>query len=333
MRASENPLYLLESYETYGDYFMDLRLWEAFVCQICQRHNLEPFEPVRAGLAGTYPTFIVADRWVIKFFGRLFQGAAAYQVELQVNQLIASTNEIQAPPVVDTGNLFQITDSWNWPYLIFKYVPGVSIGQVYGQVSFEDKLTLARQLGRITRKLHQIPLTGTAFESQKGPGGYQGFLTTQRENCVHNHQEWGSLPERLIVQIEDYLLPVEALVDNDGPASLIHADITRDHILGSINELGWQTRALIDFGDAIVGDLFYELVALHLDTFQADQNLLKAYLQSYGISDRQRQDFVHKAMSVTLLHQFHVLEGVRAFLDFEVDSLEALATNLWGNAI
>jgi len=333
MCASVNHLHLLESYETYGDYFMDLRLWEAFVRQICQRHNLEPSEPVRAGLAGTYPTFIVADRWVIKFFGRLFQGAAAYQVELQANQLIASTGEIPAPPVVDTGNLFQITDSWNWPYLIFKCVPGVSIGEVYGQVSFEDKLALARQLGRITRKLHHIPLTGTAFDSPNRQGGYQGFLATQREICVRNHQEWGSLPKRLIVQIEDYLLPVEALVNDDGPAALIHADITRDHILGSINELGWQTHALIDFGDAMVGDLFYELVALHLDTFQADQNLLKAYLQAYGLSDHQRQDFVHKAMSVTLLHQFHVLDGVRAFLECEVDSLEVLATNLWGNAI
>jgi hygromycin-B 7''-O-kinase len=39
---------------------------------------------------------------------------------------------------------------------------------------------------------------------------------------------------------------------------------------------------LIDFGDAMVGDLHYELAALHLDLFDCDKRLLRQFLDHYG---------------------------------------------------
>ncbi len=51
---------------------------------------------------------------------------------------------------------------------------------------------------------------------------------------------------------------------------------------GSWDGERWQTWALVDFSDARVGDLLYELVALHIDLFQLDTRLLRAFLEAYG---------------------------------------------------
>jgi hypothetical protein len=47
------------------------------------------------------------------------------------------------------------------------------------------------------------------------------------------------------------------------------------------------------------------------------------------LSDQQKVDFPHKAMSVALLHQFNIFHDLQDWI-FEVpESLEALATQLW----
>lgn len=328
MSDSENSLRLLDSYKTYSSSFMDLKIWDPFVRLVCLRHNLSIKGQIRPGLAGTYPTFIVADRWVIKFFGQLFSGATAYQAELQANKLVSRQPDILAPAVIATGDLLNEDKLWRWPYLIFEFIPGMSIGEKYDQIELVDKLALARQLGEITRHLHHLNLEGSQFQARQGWKPYLEFLEDQRSKCVANHRKWNSLPEYLIMQIEDYLLPAEEIIDCGLIPSLIHADITRDHILGEIIDEHWETRALIDFGDSMIGDVFYELAALHLDLFQRDKHLLSAYLDSYDLSTHQKKDFHRKAMSVSLLHQFNVFYGLQQRLKSS-DSLETLAIQLW----
>lgn len=308
---------------------MDLPIWEPHVRRVCQRHDLHPSKPIRPGLAGSYPTFIVAEHWVVKFFGQLYGGAESYQAELAANRVIASAPRIPTPALLATGELFADSTVWRWPYLIFTFVPGVSIGEVYAQIRWDDKLALARQFGEVTRQLHNLKIEDSPFAKGQNQEPYLKFLELQRSICVSNHQKWNSLPERLIAQIREYLLPPEEIVDFGLPPSLIHADITRDHILGQIQNGHWQTQALIDFGDAMIGDIFYELVALHLDVFQRNQNLLCAFLDSYGLSNHQKIDFPRKAMSIALLHQFNVFSGIQDWVAEIPDSLDALAELLW----
>ena len=308
---------------------MDLSIWEPHVRRVCQRHDLHPGKLIRPGLAGSFPTFIVADHWVVKFFGQLYGGAESYQAELAANWIIASAPKISAPALLATGELFTDSTAWHWPYLIFDYVPGDSIGEVYAQICWDDKLALAHQLGGITRQLHSLKIEDSPFAKSQSRGSYLEFLEVQRSICTSNHQKWNSLPQRLIAQISDYLLSPEEIIDPSLPPRLIHADITRDHILGQIQKGHWQTQALIDFGDAMIGDIFYELATLHLDVFQRDRRLLRPFLDSYGLSDQQKVDFPHKAMSVALLHQFNIFHDLQDWI-FEVpESLEALATQLW----
>jgi len=93
----------------------------------------------------------------------------------------------------------------------------------------------------------------------------------------------------------------------------------------------WQPSGIIDFGDAMAGDRLYELVALHLGLFRCDKRLLRTFLDTYGFDPGLRRDFVRRAMSLTLLHEFNVLSSVfPTFPDAgRVTSLAELATLLW----
>lgn len=327
---SEEPLKPLHTLDGYRRYFMDVELWQPYVETICQRHGLLPYESIRGGLAGTCPAFIVNERWVVKLFGLLFGGEACFLAERQANQMVAGELAIPVPRLLGTGALFEDTAEWSWPYLIFPFVPSVSIGEVYEDVSADDLMVLASNLGVILRKLHQLPLDETPPLADNWQS-YRNFLQEQFAGCYARHREWDTLPEHLLAQLDSYVLPPDQLIDDRAAPCLIHGDMTADHILGRLEDNRWTTLALIDFGDARVANLTYELVALHLDLFRCNKTLLRAFLDSYGLDGTQRKLLPRQAMSITLLHDFNVLGG--CFADnrsaSDISSLEELATLLW----
>ncbi|MEW5870350.1 MAG: aminoglycoside phosphotransferase family protein [Chloroflexota bacterium] len=327
----------LESLEIYREVFTEVRLWAPYVEEVCNRHGWTAGQ-VRAGTPGTYPTFIVDDHWVVKFFGRLFDGEQAFETERILGNWLeegVAQAPLAAPEVCAQGELFPAGGSeagpgWPWPYLIFRFVPGVSIGEGYGQVGLASLQQLASELGHMVRRLHGRPLpAGGVF--QPGWEEYLAFLDEQWRNCSENQRAWGSLPERLVEQIGAYVLPPERLVSLEDAPHLIHADLTRDHILGSLEDDTWHTAAVIDWGDAQVGNLLYELAALHLDLFACDRRLLRAFMQAYDPLSWLREDFPRKALSVALLHRFDVMGCVFTALPEagQVETLEELGRLVW----
>jgi len=321
------PLYNLDGYRRC---FTDVSLWAPFVAVVCARHDLPLIGPPRTGLPGSYPTFIVSERWVIKFFGPLFDGLACFPVEQFASQLLQPP-DFPVPALIATGKLFPDAEpESSWPYLIFEYIPALSIGEVYAQVSPASMRSLARQVGGLLKRIHALPIPldshlPTTWDS------YSDLLNSLAADCLSRHTAWGSLPSPLLAEIPDYLLPTPELLPQTAAVSLIHADLTRDHLLGDLHHGDWHLRAIIDFGDAISGDLFYELVVVHLELFNADLNLLRQFLSAYQPSPFHQQDFVRKAMTLTLLFPYNLFECIfprRPELS-ECSSLSELADRLW----
>lgn len=320
-----NDLSALETLDGYRRWFTDVEFWQPYINKVCFRHALKPSAPLRIGVPGTYPTFIVAERWVIKFFGRLFAGAASYAAEKEAGRLVACGRGIPAPPIIAAGELNRA--GWPWPYLIYPFISGASLGEQAGLLDPAGWVGLAGQLGAMVRRLHALPLAGSAVFPDHYEE-YRAFLTKQRAVCLQNHRQWRRLPGRLIEQIDAFLAPVDDLIDMPRAAHLIHADFTRDHLLGEVRNGQWNTRALIDFGDAMTGDLLYELTALHLDIFRADRRLLAAFLDAYGFSGYNRADFPRRAMSTALLHQWDVFGNLPEDM-LRLSSLDDLANAIW----
>ena len=302
----------------YADHFMDLQLWRPFVRQVCQRLGLL-CRQVQPGLPGSFPTFVLTlapgSPWgkvVLKFFGPLYDGHTSWQVERLLGQYLEKHPlPIHSPTVLFDGQL-----DANWLFLVFEHIPGVSIGQVRQQLSAPALSSMSQRMGKFMRVLHRDTATRMPALAGGSPDrswdSFVSFLEKQRHNCLANHRQWRDLPPHMLDQLPDFIQPPEQLVDLSAPPHLVHADLTADHLLGWLipPSIGvdagadWESTAIIDWGDARLGNILYELVALHVDLFAGDCCLLHTCLQSYGMPDFYRHDFHRKALSMLLLHQF-----------------------------
>jgi hypothetical protein len=308
----------LETLNGYRRYFMDPGLWKPFVENICRAHGLT-CTSVRAAMPGTFPTFIIDDQWVAKFFGQLFDGETCWRVECEAARLMAGVPVIPVARLMADGKLERVP---GWHYLIFEYITGTSIGEVVGEVTFEDKLSLARWLGTALPKMHRLEIPEGTTLSDLTLERMKGWFTRR---WSLERQKW---PVHLAGQVERYLQENAVLLQN-GADSFIHADLTRDHLLGRSENGVWTTMAVIDFGDAMRGNIYYELAALHLDMFDCDRRLLRAFTETYGLLPD--PDFIRKAMTTALMHQFDVFDPLfeRKPQLAEIRTLEALAEELW----
>ena len=296
----------------YSAHFMDPTLWEPYIRRVCQSHGLV-CQKISPGVPGTFPTFIVevnhqviqrpAGSIVVKFYSHLFNGEASFHIERDLGSwLTGQSLSIPSPGVIAEGLL-----NPDWRYLIFKHVAGVSIGQVRDKLTKDDWSSVARSLGEYVHRLHALTVDHNPelpISIKPSLEGYVSFLEQQRLICHVNHNTWNDLPAHLLDQLEDFVLTVEHLVDFSAHPYLIHADLTADHLLGRLENGRWRTLSVIDWGDAMSGNLLYELVALHLDLFQSDKQLLRTFLDAYGLPSFYQWDLPRKAFSMVLLNQF-----------------------------
>lgn len=93
----------------------------------------------------------------------------------------------------------------------------------------------------------------------------------------------------------------------------------------------FHPTGLIDFGDTMMGNILYELVALHIDLFRCDKRLLNAFLLCYDLPAPFREQFATKALCMTLLHRFDVMKGAISHLPplADIETLGQLAELLW----
>jgi hygromycin-B 7''-O-kinase len=324
---------LFASREEYAQYFTDTQYWQPYVEEICIRHDIAPIERIQAGKAGSNPVFIVNDRYVVKLYTYLFGGADSILKEIDLYNLFAQAPELPVPQLITHGSLFaQDEVGWYWPYIITTVIPGITYGEVREQVSFEDKLVLATYLGSFLHTFHTLPLEqSTYFKRSWEP--FASFLQEQRASCIANHTYWNTLPPHLISQIDDYLPPLSALINEGSKPLLLDCDLFEDHVLGFLEQGHWHTTGIIDFGDALIGNWLYEMPVIQLGLFHCDKRLLRAFLEGYGIDlaklDHER--FVRSVMSFALLRQFDLF--VQVFRDCpeaaKIETLDELAVLLW----
>ncbi len=338
----------------YSAHFMDLGVWEPIMRRVFRQLGLE-YKRIDPGVPGTYPTFFVEldskinpapyQAVVVKFFGPLFDGAASFYIEKEVGHWLDQQSlPVRSPAILADGRLDQ-----DWVYLIFEIVQGVSIRQVRQSLSSDALGGMAKQMGTFIKALHTTSadsLPGSAMTTGTPSwSGYMDFLEHQRASCLANHQHWGDLPAQLLPQVPDFLLPVAELLDLSSSPHLIHTDLTGDHLLGRLvsdspaatydldlkqTRYGWESLAVIDWGDARIGNILYELVAVYADLFQADKRLMKICLEAYGLPDFYRQDFRHKALCMLLLHQFPMPASLYAPY-MHVKTMQELADGLFGS--
>ncbi|HEY3178634.1 MAG TPA: aminoglycoside phosphotransferase family protein [Casimicrobiaceae bacterium] len=184
------------------------------------------------------------------------------------------------------------------------------------ELSAEQRLSLAVELGKQIRRVHALRPSGVATDA------YWPALN------VAAAAEQSSLPPHLIVQIDDYLAQLESF-----ECVFVHGDLVANHVFVDNGRLS----GIIDWGDAMATDRHYELIQLYRDLFACDKALFRAFL---GASDWPiGKDFPRQALAFALhrqtigLAQHHtmdVFEPIAALLPLrDIDTLDELATALF----
>jgi hygromycin-B 7''-O-kinase len=280
-------------------------------------------------MAGTNPVFIVNGTVVVKLFTDLFGGPLSAPTELACYQLLTHDPAFPAPSLLAHGELF--ADGWPWPYVVTSVMPGMSLGEAGDHANPDDRRAAAAFLGRALRRLHDIPL---------GPDGplagtwdrFAAFLTQQRQQVVDRYGSKDLLSQSLGNQLNTILPSAEELIDRTDRPLLIHADLNRDHLLGTVEPGGWRPTGIIDFGDAMMGSFFYELQALHIGLFRCEGELLRIFLNAYNPPAPLLRDLPRRATAMMLLHRFDMLETALQAVPAirEAQTLDALAALVWG---
>ena len=318
----------LATIDEYRRIFTDAAYWRPFVEAVCRRHDLAPITDIRTSpVPGTCPVFIVGEQFVVKFFGHLFSGRASFAAERDAFDLLAQDTELPVPHMLAAGALLE---SGEWPYLISEWRPGRSVGELRAQLSQEAMAMVAAEVGRMAQHLHALPLRETET-LRPNWDAFANLLEKQRPNCAARHARAGYLPPHLVEQIDNFLLPSDQLIDQGAIPKLLHADLTADNILLVEENDTWRISALIDFGDAIVGDPLFELIPVYLDLLAGDQQLLRLFTTNCGLGETLDKTQAVKLLNFCLLHPFDVLAGLfeRAPEGRELPDLHSLSRWLW----
>ena len=295
----------LRTQSSYARKFQDPRFWQPYVDEVLRRHDLPP-HIATLGTGGSFPTFLVGA-YVVKFFGQQFEGVVCSTIERTLHTGILPRLQFATSSYVGHGTLFQT--GWPWPYMVTRRLEGTAWRQMR-EPPDDWRVVVASELGTAVRQIH-------AVECPDEPVWKRDVVGALRANCTERQRRLQMLPSILVDQIDEYLAPAST------QRVLVHADLHGDHIFVRDGHLA----GVIDWGDALCGDPYYDLPALFFGTFGGCKALLRQFLDSYGWPVG--PDFARRALTMTLVHEFNPLGNARHLIPF-VATLRELADSLWG---
>lgn len=317
----------------WGDIFTDPAVWRNVVAEILDRHGLGPVTNLRAGYPGSHAVFIVNEALVVKIYAPFWEQTAP--VERDLLAVVAGAGIVPVPQVLAEGSYHAA--GHEWPYIVMDFMPGERLGDVWPSLPQQARARVAAQLGAILRRLHSLPHEAESDASARTQPwlatlrrDWDGFLERQIAGAVAHHRRRESLPPGLLAHLANYLAGARPLLLAPAPGSqtsrpwigrpqilfLLHGDLTADHALLRVDGKDvWSVSALIDFGDARLGDPVYDFVAVSVEFMHTDPAALHHFFAAYGWPDAPRDPaFRRKLTALVLLHEFSDMRRLTDFL-------------------
>jgi hygromycin-B 7''-O-kinase len=296
------------------------------VTRICQTTAVTPAHHVEAGFPGSCAVFVVDSQVVVKLYPPFL--VQDFFREREVYGLLDGRLP-HLPRLLDHGIYH---DQVDWPYLLLEFREGVAIREVFAEITPENRLQIARDLGEMLQVLHTTAVANvTTFDPR--PAAWAKFLASRRANVIDELRQKTYLSEAILTEIKQFIWAIDLAVKRP---ILINADLTEDHLLLVKRDKQWHISALIDWADAEVGTAEYEWIALWFGLCQRDGDMFREIMRVYDPDLQLAEAFLDRVMAYTLLHRFgagiieHVLtQDGRP----PIQSLPALQTQLWGNLL
>ncbi|MCY4652923.1 MAG: aminoglycoside phosphotransferase family protein [Dehalococcoidia bacterium] len=289
--------YFLPAIETWSDWsatFDDAELWRPVIDAICDREDIR-YQQIEIPRSNTNAVFILDRQLVVKIYSPFW---SEFEVEETLLRVLNTSRTVPVPEVVAAAR-YQDRVSWN--YLIVKYCSGLTLDAVRPDIARGDLLSIAAQVGRMTRALHETPLT--PLDGINTGESWDDLVDRRRRETPSELVRSGIITSGVADSLLALLEEVAAS-SMRAPHVVVHGDMESDHILLERAEGTWKIASIIDFGDAKVGVRDYEWMPLWLGMFDRDIEAMRVFLEAYDRSLLADEDFPRRVMAWTLLHDF-----------------------------
>jgi aminoglycoside phosphotransferase (APT) family kinase protein len=183
---------------------------------------------------------------------------------------------------------------------VFEEAPGVPLAVARPGLDADRRAVLAADVGRFLRRLHVLsPPTGSWAR-------YLEVLERRKWQVPGDDlARHGYLAPHLLAEVPAYLarFPDEARFDASVAPCFLHADLHHDHLF--LDPATGHLTAVIDWGDVLEGDRWYDFGALVTGSFRTDRAMIDACYEAYG--DRPDPG---APLARMLLHAFDLFDAV-----------------------
>ena len=214
----------------------------------------------------------VDDHLILKLYGPTQKHA--YHVEQAVLQTLANHAQFAAPRLVATAELPN-----TFPYTFMTVIDGEAPDRDWTGYSQTERLSLAAELGTITRELHQLPLE-LLLRLEAKQGGAKAEITRQQSDRLAEIEAASLFTPWQREQMRRFVLE-KGHQFFDEPPVLTHADLSHAHLFVS-RQMGVPfVTGYIDWGEALIGPATWDIAAHWCWSFTFDRPMMHACLAAY----------------------------------------------------
>ena len=289
--------YLLPAIESWSDWsatFNDVALWRPMIDAICEREGIS-YRRTEIPRSNTNAVFILDSQLVVKIYSPFW---SEFDMEATLIEVLCANGTVPVPKVITAGRYH---DRVSWNYLIMERRAGLTLDAVRSDIARGDLLSIASQVGRMSRNFHDTPTA--LLEGVDAGESWEDLVDRRRREALTELAANGIIASE-VADALDVLLEEVAVNSRRLPRVVVHGDLESDHVLLERKDGEWRITSIIDFGDAKIGVRDYEWMPLWFGLFDRDIEAMRAFLEAYDPSLLTDEELPRRVMAWTLLHDF-----------------------------
>ena len=292
------PAIRIDSWDDWTRVYNDASVWQGLIDAICVREGIG-YRQLRPASANTNAVFLLDRAFALKIYSPFWD---EFEFERTLLDALKAEERVPVPDLAGSGHISD-AEGVRWNYLITRYCAARPYSELRPELTEDDAVSLAAQLGRTVRALHVLDTSRLANAATER--AWIDVVTERRRAAISELVQAGVLATAIVGSLESLL---DWAIKADQPESrvVVHGDLGPDHVLCAPAGHGWEIEALIDFGDARIGVREYEWMPLWLGFFGRDAVLARAFLNAYDPGLIGDPGFPMRAIAWTVLHDFGV---------------------------
>ena len=294
----------IESWSDWTVIYNDVALWRPVVDAICAFEGIH-YQSIERPRSNTNAVFILDRRLVVKVYSPFW---SEHDIEPKLLEVLSDDGAVPVPEIVASG---RYEDRTTWRYLVMEHSPGQTLEALRSELSREEVMSIAAEIGSVTRSLHRTGID--KLEGADAGETWDALIDRRRREVlpelISRRLITSDVAEGLVAILDDVVSS-----SRSKPRVVVHGDLESDHVLLSRTDGEWRVSSIIDFGDARVGLRDYELMPLWLGLFDRNAAEMRAFIESYDPTLLSDEAFPRRVMGWTLLHDFGT-DAVAELLD------------------